>query len=101
MTEAGYVHAILHRREPDYANAKYWFRRVGRHACYEALAGRAAALLEASKFKSLRSRLLPRGAWDALAFVDACEEGEEEEVLRAIQAAEFQALLDFLAGHGT
>jgi hypothetical protein len=28
--EAAWVHAYLHRREGDLANARYWYRRAGR-----------------------------------------------------------------------
>ncbi|TDH61299.1 hypothetical protein E2C06_17495 [Dankookia rubra] len=29
--ESAWVHAYLHRREGDLANADYWYRRAGRH----------------------------------------------------------------------
>lgn len=95
-----YWHAILHRREPDYSNAKYWFRNVGSHPIHRRLAEFATATFRqcddpgaapwARRFQS---------GWDAMAFVDLCRDcaGEDESPLgraaRKIQWAEMLLLL--------
>src|SRR5262245_28830658 len=34
ITEGSWWHAMMHRREGDFWNSKYWLRRVGRHAAF-------------------------------------------------------------------
>lgn len=117
------VHAIMHRREPDYWNSKYWWRRVGNHPAFPEIARRVGILLDGSRRREeaeaaepgksrlitlaasaeqLTAKLLPGGQWDASAFVDACEvaarSARHVEFLREIQRIETEVLLEtFLA----
>ncbi len=99
--DADLLHAILHRRESDYFNAKYWSRQVGKHACYINLAQETAIRLR--DYPVWRNQLLPKGEWDGSVFVDLCAEVAKRNpqepdyrVLQELQGIEIQEFLKYL-----
>ena len=93
-TPAGsYWHAILHRRDGDFWNSKYWYARIGDHPALSALAARARG-------NPSLSPILPNG-FDSAAFVDLVEKihhapsDPRHPLAVSIQRLEWQTLFEF------
>lgn len=76
--EGAFWHAIMHRREPDAWNSKYWWRRVGAHPVIE-------QLREQSHWHGY-TYTTPE------AFVDFCERVRGRHELEELQARQVQLL---------
>lgn len=94
--EGSYWHAIVHRMEPDSANASYWFRRVGNHPIFPKLLAAAEQILANNAPKHWRLK----ASWDPFLFLKWYDEaiatgGPAEAIAASIQMSEWQLLFDF------
>jgi hypothetical protein len=100
-----YWHAIVHRREGDYANSIYWWRRTGEHPAFAAVYKAVLKTLQNESdadAQSFMAAMQRAKRWQPIEFVKACERAQkpaDDTWLRRAQVAEIEALLNWCCGN--
>jgi len=92
-------HAIMHRREGDFSNAKYWYARCRNHPVLQSMAPFANDVIHQQPADKMFLRLVARG-WDPDVFVDLAEQLHDKPAdprypaAVALQRIEWRLLFD-------
>jgi hypothetical protein len=84
------VHYLLHRRESDASNSRYWARSAGNHSAYTPIAAAVAPILASTAWEK---RLVKNAKWMPEAFIDAACRHPQDPILIRVQAVEMIAIL--------
>ena len=95
-------HAIMHRREGDFSNAKYWYARCADHRAGRIISAMARDVVGRKIADNAILRIVggeynPDALVDLVRELDGIEEGPRYEAAVRIQQLEWEALFQYCA----